>query len=91
MQNKFAIKLRGERLERILGGRRRQHLTIEEEARFLEPWIEKAEAGGVLVRAADSRGFGAAFGLPRGLFDGLSDIGPARLAQGDPGHLPSEA
>jgi transposase len=31
------------------GGRRRQHLTIEEEARFLEPWIEKAEAGGVLV------------------------------------------
>jgi transposase len=31
------------------GGRRRQHLTLEEEAQFLEPWIEKAEKGGVLV------------------------------------------
>jgi len=31
------------------GGRRRQHLTVAEEASFLEPWIEKAEAGGVLV------------------------------------------
>jgi transposase len=31
------------------GGRRRQLLTIEQEAQFLEPWIEKAEAGGVLV------------------------------------------
>ena len=31
------------------GGRRRQLLSIEEEKQFLEPWIEKAEAGGVLV------------------------------------------
>jgi transposase len=31
------------------GGRRRQHLSVQEEADFLEPWIEKAEAGGVLV------------------------------------------
>jgi transposase len=31
------------------GGRRRQHLTFEQEAEFLEPWIEKAEKGGVLV------------------------------------------
>ena len=31
------------------GGRRRQHLSVEEEIRFLEPWIEKAETGGVLV------------------------------------------
>ena len=31
------------------GGRRRQHLSLEEETRFLEPWIQKAEEGGVLV------------------------------------------
>lgn len=31
------------------GGRRRQHLSAEEEDRFLEPWIQKAEIGGVLV------------------------------------------
>jgi transposase len=31
------------------GGRRRQHLTLQEEAEFLEPWIAKAEKGGVLV------------------------------------------
>ena len=31
------------------GGRRRQHLTFQQEAEFLEPWIEKAEKGGVLV------------------------------------------
>ena len=31
------------------GGRRRQLLSIEEEAQFLAPWIDKAEAGGILV------------------------------------------
>lgn len=31
------------------GGRRRQHLTEEQERKFLEAWIEKAEKGGVLV------------------------------------------
>lgn len=31
------------------GGRRREHLAVEEEDRFLEPWIKKAESGGVLV------------------------------------------
>ena len=31
------------------GGRRRQLLSVEEEKQFLEPWIEKAEVGGVLV------------------------------------------
>jgi len=31
------------------GGRRRQLMTVEEEKEFLEPWVEKAEAGGVLV------------------------------------------
>jgi transposase len=31
------------------GGRRRQTMTIEEEKEFLAPWVEKAEAGGVLV------------------------------------------
>lgn len=31
------------------GGRRRGHLSFEEEKEFLSPWIEKAEQGGVLV------------------------------------------
>jgi hypothetical protein len=38
------IKIRERR-----GGRRRELLSIEEEKAFLAPWIEKAEAGGVLV------------------------------------------
>jgi len=31
------------------GGRRRYIMSIEEEKEFLEPWVQKAEAGGVLV------------------------------------------
>jgi transposase len=31
------------------GGRRRENLTVQEEAEFLKPWVEKAETGGVLV------------------------------------------
>jgi transposase len=31
------------------GGRRRQLMTFEEEKTFLEPWVAKAEKGGVLV------------------------------------------
>jgi len=31
------------------GGRRRQLLSLEEEKAFLEPWVQKAEKGGVLV------------------------------------------
>jgi len=31
------------------GGRRRQLLTFEQEKAFLEPWVVKAETGGVLV------------------------------------------
>ncbi len=31
------------------GGRRRQTLSLDEEARFLAEWVEKAEQGGVLV------------------------------------------
>lgn len=31
------------------GGRRRQLMTLEEEKEFLEPWVQKAEEGGVLV------------------------------------------
>jgi transposase len=31
------------------GGRRRGHLSFEKEKEFLDPWIEKAEQGGVLV------------------------------------------
>jgi transposase len=31
------------------GGRRRGHLSFEQEKEFLDPWIEKAERGGILV------------------------------------------
>jgi transposase len=31
------------------GGRRRGHLSFEQEKEFLNPWMEKAERGGVLV------------------------------------------
>ena len=31
------------------GGRRRQLLSLAEEKAFLEPWVQKAETGGVLV------------------------------------------
>jgi transposase len=31
------------------GGRRRGHLSLEQEKKFLEPWVETAERGGVLV------------------------------------------
>lgn len=31
------------------GGRRNQLMSFDEERKFLSPWIEKAEAGGVLV------------------------------------------
>jgi transposase len=31
------------------GGRRRQLMSLEEEKEFLEPWVQKAEEGGVLV------------------------------------------
>jgi hypothetical protein len=31
------------------GGRWREHLSFEQEKEFLDPWIEKAERGGILV------------------------------------------
>jgi len=31
------------------GGRRRENLSVQEESEFLEPWVKKAETGGVLV------------------------------------------
>jgi len=37
------------RVKRKWGGRRRQLLTLEEERAFLDPWVAKAETGGVLV------------------------------------------
>jgi hypothetical protein len=32
-----------------LGGRKRENMSIEEEKAFLEPFLEKAKAGGILV------------------------------------------
>jgi transposase len=31
------------------GGRRREHLSFDQEKEFLAPWVEKAEEGGILV------------------------------------------
>lgn len=50
MQKQIRDQVAGRAIEKgTWGGRRRQHLTFDEEVRFLEPWIEKAELGGVLV------------------------------------------
>jgi transposase len=50
MQRKIRDQVTGKQTPRgSWGGRRRQHLAIQEEAEFLKPWIEKAEIGGVLV------------------------------------------
>ena len=50
MQKQIRDQVAGRLIEKgSWGGRRRQHLSPEEETRFLEPWIEKAETGGVLV------------------------------------------
>lgn len=50
MQKKIRDQVAGKPTEKgSWGGRRRQVLSVEQEAQFLEPWIEKAEAGGVLV------------------------------------------
>jgi len=48
-RKKFAIKLQGIQTKGSLGGRRRGHLSFEQEKEFLVPWIETAERGGVLV------------------------------------------
>jgi transposase len=37
---------------RVCGGRRRQNMSLEEEAAFLAPFLESARAGGVLVVGA---------------------------------------
>lgn len=50
MQKEFRDQVAGRQTQKgTWGGRRRQHMSMEEERQFLEPWIEKAETGGVLV------------------------------------------
>lgn len=50
MQKQIRDQVAGQLIEKgSWGGRWRQHLSIEEEVMFLEPWIQKAETGGVLV------------------------------------------
>jgi transposase len=46
------------------GGRRRQNLTIEQEKELLLPFLEQAEAGGVLVMAPVQAAYEAAVGRP---------------------------
>ncbi len=50
LRNRFLRVARGEEAPRQKrGGRQRQNLTPEEEVRFLEPFLETAKGGGVLV------------------------------------------
>jgi transposase len=46
------------------GGRRRESLPLAEEAKFLEPWAERAEIGGVLVVPPIHRAFEECVGHP---------------------------
>src|SRR3982751_3136246 len=47
-----------------LGGRHRQNLTIEQEKELLFPFLEQAEAGGVLVVAPVQAAYEQALGRP---------------------------
>lgn len=50
MQRKIRDQVAGKPFPKgTWGGRRRQNLTPQEEAEFLQSWIEKAEQGGILV------------------------------------------
>ena len=44
------------------GGRHRQNMTIEEEARFLEPFYDRAKSGGILVASEIKRAYEAVLG-----------------------------
>ena len=44
------------------GGRHRQNMTIEEEARFLEPFYDRAKSGGILVASEIKRAYEAMLG-----------------------------
>ena len=44
------------------GGRRRQNLTLEEEAVFLQPFFERAKTGGILVAAEIRKAYEARIG-----------------------------
>ena len=46
------------------GGRRRQHMTAEQESALLAPFIEQAAAGGMLSAAQIQRAYEACIGKP---------------------------
>lgn len=50
MQKQIRDQVNGkEQIDKKWGGRRNEIMTIEQEKEFLEPWIAKAETGGVLI------------------------------------------
>ncbi len=50
LRNRFARVTRGEEAPKEeRGGRKRQNMTLEEETRFLLPFLDRAKEGGVLV------------------------------------------
>src|SRR3954451_14337528 len=51
-------------MDKPKGGRHRQNLTIEQEKELLFPFLEQAEAGGVLVGAPVQAAYEAAVGRP---------------------------
>ena len=65
------------------GGRRRELMSIEEEKAFLAPWIEKAEAGGVLVGTSNPLGIPGDRWPRSSKVDGLSSIGSTWVAKGN--------
>ena len=50
LRNRFARVARGDETpKQKRGGRKRQNMTVEEEERFLAPFLDRAKSGGVLV------------------------------------------
>jgi hypothetical protein len=65
-------------------------LIPEQEAAFLEPYLEEAKAGGVLVVPPDPGGAGISLGPAGGALHRLSDTAPPGLAQVGAGQASSE-
>lgn len=73
-------------LEPQWGGRRREAMSIEEEREFLQPWVEQAADGGMIIVGPLRAALASAAGSSRDAFGGVSVAGAPRLAQGCAGY-----
>ena len=64
------------------GGRRHQHLTREQEQELLAPFVQRAEAGGMLTVAEIQQAYQEHTGKEVAPLDDLPAAGSPRLAQG---------